>query len=226
MRDSYERFFELGLVTKQQFFDFGLGDTIYAPSGKAKLAWVDLKKDIESNEAVCIRKYGQNGRSSYLYQDFYAQLLGNDQITPDRTNNENPTKSIRRLTGYAKTPGKGEKKIRNYQISHIFGRTKNPYAFTAPWNIVYMPKMLDPFTGHEAKGEMIDEFTALFEKQSFERFQSLIEDFNAVMTAPALIAAKERYLETVEERLELGERAFENLKKSINVELSPILKPI
>lgn len=47
----------------------------------------------------------------------------------------------------------------------MFGRTKNIYAFTAPWNIVYMPKILDPFTGHEAKGEMVDEYRMLFQKQ-------------------------------------------------------------
>lgn len=38
----------------------------------------------------------------------------------------------------------------------------------APWNIVYMPKMLDPFTGYEAQGELIDEYTDLFQRQGYQ----------------------------------------------------------
>ncbi|SMG65367.1 hypothetical protein BMETH_332411131085, partial [methanotrophic bacterial endosymbiont of Bathymodiolus sp.] len=37
-----------------------------------------------------------------------------------------------------------------------------------------MPKMLDPFTGHEAKGPMIDEYKDRFQKQSFKHFEPLI----------------------------------------------------
>jgi hypothetical protein len=34
-----------------------------------------------------------------------------------------------------------------------------------------MPKMLDPFTGHEAKGPMIDEYKDRF-RQKYARFDS------------------------------------------------------
>ena len=39
MRDSYERFFSEGYIDKDQFFDFGLRETIYAPKDKAKEGW-------------------------------------------------------------------------------------------------------------------------------------------------------------------------------------------
>ena len=37
--------------------------------------------------------------------------------------------------------------------------TKNALTFNAPWNIVYMPKLFDPFTGHESKGDITKKFT-------------------------------------------------------------------
>jgi hypothetical protein len=227
MKDSYEQFFELGHITKKQLFDFGLNETIYAPKQKAEQAWAELKATVENNGIAYIRNYGQRGRGTHLYLDFYAKALGNGAIGIDQTNNRYPAGLIRHLTGYArsKKPKSGETEIRNYQISHVFARTKNPYAFTAPWNIVYMPKMLDPFTGHEAKGEMIVEFTAMFQRQCFEKFQDLIEDFNSIMTAPEFLIAREQFLETAVADHGLNKRAFNNLKKSMEMELSPIKRP-
>jgi hypothetical protein len=50
-----------------------------------------------------------------------------------------------------------------------------------------MPKMLDPFTGHEAKGDMIDEYTILFQKQGYKQFAKLIDDFNEIISNPNFI---------------------------------------
>jgi hypothetical protein len=39
-------------------------------------------------------------------------------------------------SGFSKTVrGDSERKIQNYQVTHIFGRTKNPFLFSAPWSI-------------------------------------------------------------------------------------------
>ncbi len=46
---------------------------------------------------------------------------------------------------------------------------------------MYIPKILDPFTGHEAKGEAVEEFTKLFQRMVFDRFKEQIEDFNSIM---------------------------------------------
>jgi len=44
MRDSYLRFFSEGYITKEQFFEFGLKETIYYPCDRAEREWDLLKK--------------------------------------------------------------------------------------------------------------------------------------------------------------------------------------
>ena len=68
--------------------------------------------------------------------------------------------------------------IRNYQVSHIFGRTKNPFLFTAPWNIVWKPKLLDPLTGHESKGDLHEKYKAEFLSKSREKYSDFIFEYN------------------------------------------------
>ncbi|RLA42690.1 MAG: hypothetical protein DRR42_22980 [Gammaproteobacteria bacterium] len=140
----------------------------------------------------------------------------------DSTNNAEPTKIIRELTGYSKTKSTKHESIRNYQISHIFGRTKNIYAFTAPWNIVYMPKMLDPFTGHEAKGDLIDEYTVLFQNQGYNKFAALIEEFNEIITNMKFLDKVEYSLSLMESDHSFSGQEIDKLRKSINDEFAPI----
>lgn len=222
MRDSYERFFSQGYISKDQFFEFGLSETIYAPLDKAESAWKELKNRVHSNQQVFIRGFGRNSNGTHLFQAFYADVLKNNQVTVDPTNNAQPTKLIRDLTGYSKTKSSKHEPIQNYQISHIFGRTKNVFAFTAPWNIVYMPKMLDPFTGHEAKGSMIDEYQKLFREQGYKHFKHLIDDFNRIMTEPSLITSIETYISRLSPDENKTQADIEKLTKSIREDFSPI----
>jgi len=223
MRDSYERFFSQGYISKDQFFEFGLSETIYAPLNKAEAAWEKLKHRVHNNQQVFIRGFGRNSNGTHLFQAFYADVLDNNQVTVDPTNNAQPTKLIRDLTGYSKTKSSKHEPIQNYQISHVFGRTKNVFAFTAPWNIVYMPKMLDPFTGHEAKGSMIDEYKDLFQKQSFKHFEPLINDYNALITSPSLLDSIHQYLDKIEQDKNLDEKNVNKLRASILEEITPII---
>ena len=112
--------------------------------------------------------------------------------------------------------------IRNYQISHIFGRTKNIYAFSAPWNIVYIPKLLDPFTGHEAKGEMISEFAGLFQRQGYEHFEDLIEEFNEIISNPNFINKITESIEILESDGKYQTDEIAKLRKAVSEEFSPI----
>ena len=88
---------------------------------------------------------------------------------------------LEKLTGYSKKNSKLNKELRNYQVSHVFGRTKNALAFNAPWNIVYMPKLFDPFTGHESKGDITKKFTSELKKMTFLKFKNLIEEYNDIV---------------------------------------------
>lgn len=222
MRDSYERFFLQGYITKEQFFEFGLRETIYAPLDKAEVAWSDLKANITNNHQVYMRGFGRNSKGTHLFQDFYRHVLNNEHVTVDPTNNAQPTKLIRELTGYSKTKSSSHKSIQNYQVSHIFGRTKNVFAFTAPWNIVYIPKILDPFTGHEAKGEIVGEYQMLFKQQGYEHFEPLIEDYNNLITSLDLNARISDYLDKVMSDRAIESKVREKLSKAIIDELSPI----
>jgi len=201
MLDAYEQFFSKGYISKQQLFEFGLNETLYAPLDKVEQEWTQLKDKIRNNETVYIRGYGRDAAGTSFFLDLHRQLFGNNNVQKDPTNNAAPAKLIAELTGYSKTRKAGLEPICNYQVSHIFGRTKNIYAFTAPWNIAYIPKILDPFTGHEARGDAAREYRALFQKQAYDRFRDLIEDFNALMT-PAKLAI---------------------FKNAVEAELSPIL---
>jgi hypothetical protein len=87
--------------SKDQFFEFGLSETIYAPLDKAEVAWQELKHRIQNNQQVFIRGFGRNSNGTHLFQAFYADVLSNNQVTVDPTNNAQPTKLIRDLTGYS-----------------------------------------------------------------------------------------------------------------------------
>lgn len=222
MRDSYERFFSEGYITKENFFEFGLKETIYAPHKKAATEWINLKERIVGNETAYIRGFGRNAKGTPLFIELYKKLLGNSKIIKDPTNNAEPTKLIKNLTGYSKTKSSQHEPIRNYQVSHVFGRTKNVYAFTAPWNIVYLPKILDPFTGHEAKGEMIKEFTLLFRKQAYNLFEDLIEDFNNIITKNSFQVKLHDAICDLEENSKFAYDDLKKLKKSLETEFYPI----
>lgn len=226
MRDSYERFFSEEYITKEQFFEFGLKETIYSPLDKAEQEWVNLKNKIANDQTVYIRGFGNGAKKTHLFLNLYERLLDNSHIQKDQNNNTNPTKLIRELTGYSKTKHSKYKMIRNYQVSHIFGKTKNVYAFTAPWNIVYMPKILDPFTGHEAKGEMINEYTKLFQKKSYEHFNLLIDDFNNIITKPSFTDKLHQSLHELEKSNVYSNEDIAILKKSVSEEFSPIKVPV
>lgn len=222
MRDSYVRFFSENYISKDQFFEFGLRETIYSPYDEAEKEWSNLKFNIKNNKKVFIRGFGRDANGTKLYQEFYKILVGNENITKDSTNNNEPTKLITNLTGYSKIKKSNHEVIRNYQVSHVFGRTKNIYAFTAPWNIVYMPKMLDPLTGHEAKGEMIDEYTILFQKQAYATFPKLIDDFNEIVTNTVFRNNLEGSLLQLRNSNVFSKQEIDKLEKSVYSEFSAI----
>jgi hypothetical protein len=223
VRDSYQRFFDSCEITRKQFFEFGLQETIFADPESARLEWSKLKHRVASDSEVYMRGFGKNSVNSSLYVDLYGYVIKNKKVRIDKNNNTEPTKLIRSLTGYSKTPSTKYKLLRNYQISHVFGRTKNIYAFTAPWNIVYVPKILDPFTGHEAKGTMIDEYTHLFQRHVFERFKPLIAEFNDLMTSDVFKERVSLYLTNLEGDAKISASAITNLKRSVAAEFKPIL---
>ena len=105
------------------------------------------------------------------------------------------------MTGFSKTKNAKYNLIKNYQVSHIFGRTKNIYLFTAPWNIAYLPKIVDPFSGHEAKGEMAKEFQKLLKLNTYNRFKNLIEDYNQIISTSNFQEKINEYIENISKEI-------------------------
>jgi len=221
MRDSYERFLDTFNIAPAALFRFGIDEIIAIPADRATTEWESLKRRVTSNEPVTIRSFGRQGSNSQLFQDLYETVFGNENVEIDKTNNSAPTKLIRDLTGFAKTKKIGCEQLRNYQVSHVFGRTKNPFAFTAPWNIVYLPKIIDPFTGHEAKGSLSDEFQVQFRAHMYNMFKPLIEDFNSIVTDKTLLSLIGAFIDTVESNDQQTK-----LRTAVNDEFRPIVAEV
>ena len=71
--------------------------------------------------------------------------------------------------------------IYNYQVSHIWGHTKNIFMFEAPWTICYIPKIIAPFTGHETRGIWPAEYQKRFIAKASELYQPFIDEYNQLL---------------------------------------------
>lgn len=182
MIDSYEIFFEKAKLSKKQFFEFGIEETIFANLRKAEDEWKELLERIreKSPDGFYIRGYGRNSVNTTMYEELYKKVF-KIIVKPDTTGNSQPKKIIEKMTLKSTQSKKQHEKIVNYQVSHVFGRTKNIFMFTAPWNVAFVPKIMDPFTGHEAQGSMVKEFTAIFQNKAYEKFGHLIEEYNQII---------------------------------------------
>ena len=215
MLDSYDRFIRHFGISKEDLFDFGLTETIYPAPEQVERSWTDLKRRIMTGKPVYIRGYGRDAHGTQLYTDFYAMLLGNPNVKKDPTNNLRPQNIISELTGF-----KRNVTLFNYQVSHIFGRTKNVFLFEAPWNIVFVPKLIDPFTGHETKGPWPVEYQRLFLQDAKRRYREYIEDYNDIIRRLAIPEQIRTYTQSLSGTL--SRKALEQFQADALAELSCI----
>ena len=188
--DSYSSFLNDFEIDKNEFFDWGVSATIFPNVDRVAAEWEVLKKKVLNNQKVFIRGYGRDAHATNLYKDMYKTLLGNSSVEKDPTNNTQPHKLIERLTRL-----KRNKDIFNYQVSHIWGHTKNIFMFEAPWNICYTPKIVDPFTGHETKGDWPVEYQKRFFAKATELYRPFIEDYNKLLYELEIEKRMQRYLD-------------------------------
>lgn len=174
--DSYIKFFQNFGIDINIAFSWGIENTIFPSMDIVEKAWRELLAKITNNQPVYIRGYGRDAHATHLYFDFYKYLFNNECVKKDPTNNAIPQRNIEKFTGL-----KRNRDIFNYQVSHIFGRTKNIFLFEAPWNIAYVPKIMDPFTGHEAKGDLPLKYQTLFLQKAIERYEKYIKEYNSLI---------------------------------------------
>ncbi|MBU3144627.1 hypothetical protein [Clostridium sp. CF012] len=171
--DSYECFTKKFNITKTDFYNFGLEETIYPLAERVEEYWDELKKRLFNNKKVYIRGYGRDAHGTPLYKEFHVKVFGNENVKKDPTNNLQPQKLIQKLTGFRRNDN-----LMNYQVSHIFGMTRNALMFEAPWNIALVPKIIDPLTGHESNGDWAKEYKELFLKDIYIKYAKYIDEYN------------------------------------------------
>ncbi|MDH5465296.1 MAG: hypothetical protein OEW60_06665 [Thiovulaceae bacterium] len=175
MIDAYEALIP-EYLSQEDFIRYGLEKTVYIPDDKVKEGWEDLKKQINSNKKVFMRGVKDNNITRMFF-DYYKDIVKNERIAKDPSNTQNPAKVIEDLSGIKKS-----KDLRNYQLTSIFGRSRNIFAFTAPWNIVYIPNLIDPLLSSEANNELSKEFQKAFQKNAYEKFKPYVDEFNKIVT--------------------------------------------
>ena len=174
MRDSYSEFINGLGIDYETFLDWGIENTIYPSDRAIDEFWTKLKKRILTGDQVYIRGYGRNGNGNDILTDFYSSVDISVKIDP--SNNLRPTQNLQLLTGMKKNEN-----IYNYQVAHIFGKTKNAFLFESPWNICYVPKIFDPLTGHESRGRFSVDYKVRWMRAIYKRYRKYIEDYNRIM---------------------------------------------
>jgi hypothetical protein len=162
---------------------------------------------------------GRDAASTKYMFEVHKSLFGNSNIKKDPSNNTHPTKILENLTGFSKRKSKNNNLISNYQVSHIFGRTKNALMFMAPWNIVYIPKLFDPFSGHESKGELTQIFSTKLKEITYEKFKVQIDDYNSIVNNSKFISSLNSSIENLKSN---NSEVSDKLLNSIKDEFSEI----
>jgi hypothetical protein len=215
-KDSYEIFLNKFGIDKDRFYSHGIEETIWPPIEKVKIQWEDLKKRVFNNGIVTIRGYGRDAKNTGRYFELYELLFSNSKIKKDRTNNAEPRRILSGLTGY-----KINDNLFNYQISHIFGKAKNCFLFEASWNLVFVPKIIDPLTGHETKGTWPVEYQELFRGKALMKYRDFVDDYNELITKPDVLAGIKEFVSNLKTR-QSGPLTLQ-FAKDVSFELSPIL---
>lgn len=169
--DSYELFIEKLGINFDDFLEFGIENTIYPDQDRIAEFWEELKNRITSGKTVYVRGLGRNGNGNEILKDFYSHFGINVEIDP--TNNAIPQRNLQHFTSLIRNQN-----LFNYQVAHIFGCTKNVYMFESPWNVCFVPKLIDPLTGHESKGKFSDEYKKRWLKGIIQKHKTFIDDYN------------------------------------------------
>ena len=226
MRDSYKNFFEYFNINFSDVIKYGIDiEAIYPDTKQIEQEWNNLKDAVTNNGEVFIRGHGRDAHGTSLYQELYKVILKNKNIKKDSNNNSKPTQLLQKITKYSKDIKEDnnlKKKIANYQVAHIFGKARNPFLFTAPWNIIWKPKILDPFTGHESTGEYKSIYKKKFEEKYRNLYAKYIDEYNDLSLKYFNTNEIEKAFKKMELEIELDKNKFKKFKTTVYKELSQI----
>ena len=182
-RESYGEFFDEFGIDTEAICGFGLEHSVFADPEIAFAQWERLKGSLLNGHELRIRAISgnDNDREFQFYKRLNAYLFNNEALGRDCTGNYYPRRNLEKAVGWRVTirPDRDMGILVNFQTSHVLsGRTHNPLLYSAVWNIVFTPKIIDPFTGDEAQGEVAEHFRNVFLQRVRARFINCIEDYN------------------------------------------------
>lgn len=183
-RESYSEFFSAYGIDIESLCEYGITNSVFASTKDAVAQWTRVKTDFFENHKLPIRMADTNGEEFRFYKALYRHIFGYTSLTNDATGNYYPRANMERALGIKVTikPSSETGHLVNFQTSHGFsGRTKNPLMYSSIWNIVFTPKVIDPFTGDEASGEYADAFRNAFQLAIKTRFRQCIKEFNDIV---------------------------------------------
>lgn len=198
--DAYKNFFEKFNIRDSELIDYAKQNIIFGFNENIEILWRDLINRLLNNGIVYIRKAGKKGDLTKYYLDFIEYCFENKNVKVDSNNNYIPGQIIKKATNGLRKKSKNNsndnKTVINFQVSHIFGnRTKNPLLFEAPWNIVYMPKIFDPLSGHESNGSLTEMFQKSILDLTIEKFNKHIKEYNDLIANYNVMNKIEDYLQ-------------------------------
>lgn len=225
MKDAYQILFDKTTFTKDEFFKIGIDNIIFGTQDKLEIQWEELKSNLKHNKALFIRGYSRDTTKTEAFFRLNKYLFGHTNLTVDKTNNLIPTQIIASLTNLKKTiktDTSSNERIQNFQVSHIFGKTKNPLLFNAGWNIAYIPKYLDPFTGHETQGQISQDFKKMFSIYLKPKLQFFIDDYNSIVNDNIFRESLTKSIDLIKSELNMTDKSFRTFSTNAMNEFSPI----
>lgn len=106
-------------------------------------------------------------------------------------------------------------------MSHIFGKTKNIFLFEAPWNIAFVPKLIDPFTGHETKGIWPKEYQEKFSAHARKLYSEFIGEYNQLINRDDISEGILQYIIKLKMKEGISKEVLQ-FEKDVLIELSQI----
>ena len=220
LKDSYQEFIDYFKIDKKDLYQFGISSIISADANVAKKQYDQKKYDLFNNKVLSIRGYGRGGVNTNLFLDLYCEIFGNTSIKKDPTNNAAPRANISSATGHRIN---GD--IQNYQVSHIWGNTKNPLLFESVWNICFIPRLIDPFTGHECSGGWNDDFIPLLREFVYSKYEDLIIDYNDFVTSYDIQQQIHNYVDRLLSAGTIDGALIKRFEEDALSEWAPITRP-
>ena len=156
-----------------------------------------LERDLESLKpkkaqkkeilkSIYIRGYSQDKEKTWKnLKQIYKTAKFQCDIKRDTSNNGHPPILLERITSKTKTKSHESDKLKyipGYKVSHMWGFTKNVYLFNCPWNIIYTPTAIDPFTGHElADSKLKQDMQKEIANLIFNKYGRFIQEYNNLL---------------------------------------------